>query len=157
MRRHIAAFAAAAGILAALAPLGARAEHTCQNRLIVFSSPLGLNTNALRCIADPTDDVPYDGRLINPGSTGVLLRYIPGGTGGDLGVEEITTTLDGLGFDGFDVTLTKADVFGAIVYDSDIVDIPDGPTAMGCLTGTVALPDGASDGDAYHTLGSACP
>jgi len=146
--------------LAALAsPLASRADHTCATDIIIFSYPASVNSNVAKCAVDPSDDV--DGRLINPGSTSVSVRYT-GGADGDT----LIGILNGLGFVNKSITLRSepGTVPGTFSYDSASVAIPGGRTAAGCLTVTLPtiVDDIDENGDpipassGFHTVGAEC-
>ncbi|MFN2594692.1 MAG: hypothetical protein ABR579_07375 [Actinomycetota bacterium] len=148
------ALLAAAGMLAVLAPIGANADPSwCTSNIVIFSSPANLNSNALVCDAAGPDTAPYDGRLINPGSTGIYLRYIidQGAT-----VPSLTAHVTGLGLDQ-DIVLTRQEfhfipqnpVSLGYTYDSVVVSID--PAATGCITASIASVD---DSTTFHTVGT---
>lgn len=146
--------------LAALAsPLASRADHTCATDIIIFSYPASVNSNVVKCTLDTSDDV--DGRLINPGSTSVSVRFT-GAADGDT----LTAILNGLGFVNKSITLRSepGTVPGTFAYDSASIAIPGGRTASGCLTATLPtiVEDIDENGDpipamtGFHTVGAAC-
>jgi hypothetical protein len=155
LKARSAALIAAVGLLGALAPLSANAAGDCSSSIVIFSAPVSVNSNVLTCLADPAQEF-VDGRIINPGSTGVQVRYIQ-----DLGVgtPTITMTLDGLGFHNQEITLTRTDASVGFVYDSEDLTLADGPASSGCITATLPDPEDPEfpiDANSFHTIDSAC-
>lgn len=142
------------GLVAAFAPLTAQADH-CSSNVVIFSGITGapkVNSGAGACAADPAHDTPYDGRIINPGSNGISVRYILGCTLGD--TIESTLSGDVIGADQ-GLTLTCTNTTTGIAYNSAEVAID--PTAVGCLTATVEDPDAeGTNVTTFHTVGSLC-
>lgn len=148
---------AAVAIMALLAPVSAQAG--CDSKVVVFSgvkgAPRKVNSNAVICIADPSQEYG-DNAIINPGSNEISLRYID-----DLGpdVTSITATLDGLGFSERSVTLNRVpvstDPTGAtFYYNSAPIDLD--PSQVGCITADVILDAETTDRGSFHTVGSSC-
>ena len=149
--RRIIAVGIVAGAL--LASVGAHAEGECSTDLIVFSYPAGVNSQVAVCVAaeEEARTAGYDPRLINPGSDSISVRYTV-----DLGAATptLTAVVDGLGFDAVEVTLTRVEAFpGLFAYDSDLIIIPEGPTASGCIT--AMIPD-LEVTTGFHTVGANC-
>ena len=154
--RLLAAVASLA-IVGALVPFSAHAEGDCTSNIVIFSSNsevgLALNSNAAACLIDP--DQNYDGRIINPASDQISLRYTS-----DLGaaVPSITAVLNGMGFHNKSVTLTRAPVQGnealGFYYNSTAVVLPDGISASGCVTAHIG--GDIDEGNSFHTVDSAC-
>ena len=155
-----AALFAAAGLIATLAPIGAKADPAwCESNIVIFSYTAdadALNTNAAACIVAGPDTAPYDGRLINPGSTSISIRDTNGAVSS---AQTITAVVNGLGYNNVTVTLTRTAVGAgpatSYVYDSDL--LPIDPTASGCVTAVVPLEDDPIVGaTAFHTIDSSC-
>lgn len=144
----------AALILATLAvPLSASASHNCSTSIVIFSQPVGLNTQALVCltVGQEVDEVGFDPRIINPGSTAISVRYTI-----DLGagVPTLTAVLNGLGFEDHEVTLTRGEPLpGLFAYDSAAVELPNGATSSGCVTASIPS---VEDSNSFHTIDAAC-
>lgn len=155
MRRTPALLALALALASAFAPGGARARHYCSSALVVFSGvePVNpVNTNTTMCLVVP-DQHDWDGRIINPASNYVRVRYTA-----DLGAEVATVEafLDGppFGFERTKLTLARVQsVTGSWVYDSERLPVP--PTASGCLRTWIERP--VTDATAFHTIDAACP
>lgn len=146
MRRMVFMLAATAGML--MAPLAlspASAGHCNPNpaSIVIFSSPVGVNTNALVCVAAPgeTDAAGLDTRNINPGSTGVSVRYLVGCALGD----SLTVTVEGLGASGTFDAPCVATTTGAVVFQT--ATIPIDPLALGDITATIDPLRCEEDGD----------
>jgi hypothetical protein len=147
-----------AGIVAAMAPIGANANH-CDSNVVIFSGIKGapkVNSGAAICLATSLDPAAedVDGRLINPGSNEISLRYTQ-----DLGVESLTAVLSGLGFEDREVTLNRGPATtGGFYYNSAGIDLD--PSQVGCITATVIIdendPEGGTDSNSFHTLGATC-
>lgn len=146
-------------LAAAAAPQLGHANHTCSAEIVIFSYPASVNSNVAKCAVDPSDDV--DGRLINPGSTSISVRYT-----GAADTETLTAVLNGLGFVNKQIILRPepGTVPGTVSYDSASVAIPGGRTASGCLTATLPAIVGDIDAEgnpiplsnSFHTVGAAC-
>src|SRR5207249_11260575 len=135
---------AAAGMLAVLAPIGAKADPAwCESNVVIFSytgDAAAINSNGIACIIAGPDTAPYDGRLINPGSTSIGIRDTNASVST---APTITAVVNGLGYSNLTVTLNRT-VTGTgpaafVTYDSD--PLPIDPTAMGCVAATVPLED----------------
>lgn len=160
MRRSVFTLAvAAAALVAPFAGSPATADHCVDpatgspSNIVIFSSPLGVNSNALVCIVAPaeTDQLGYDGRLINPLSTAIRVRYTE-----DLGADiaALPGVLNGLGFESRAITLERQPfATGGFVYNSPVIEIPGGPTAIGRVTATITLPDATTESNTFHTIG----
>lgn len=144
----------AVGIVAALAPIGARATH-CDSNVFIFSDTRGVGVayiGGVVCIADEGEET--DSRYLQPGADSVYVRYAE-----DLGesVTSLTGELNGLGFDHTPITLTrKALTGGTFAYDSTSLDIPAGAGATGCVSATVFLPGSDPDTNTVRSIGATC-
>jgi hypothetical protein len=155
--------AAAAFAMAVFVPAGGvQASHTCTSSVVIFSaredqgqSAGSVNSNALVCIVGSDLEDTYDGRIINPGSNRVSIRYTE-----DLGEDypTLSVRLNGLGLDNEVVTAARQPfTTGGFLYNTPRVPIDE--TATGDITATVFLLDdeGAElviDENTFHTLGS---
>lgn len=153
---------AALTVLLALSVVGlpsARASH-CRVDIVIFSYARGLGTPNLStlCLFDDGHTVPYDYRQINPGSDTISVRYI-----GNLQWTSTTGSLDGLGFEGHPITLTRGETLGVVFYDSPLIAIPAGPLAQGCVKATIKVFEDEETGDVefsdqnFHTVAESCP
>lgn len=152
--RKFAAVAAVA-VAATFAPMGAHAAP-CDSNIVIFSgnSNVGaVNSNAAACVVD--DGTTYDGRLINPGSDFLSVRYTV-----DLGdsVPSLQAHLKGLGFDQ-DITLKREfdSTLSFWSYNSD--DLTLDPTQQGCIAATVQVDPAdpsADESTTWHTIGQMC-
>ncbi|MBI4729198.1 MAG: hypothetical protein HY775_06800 [Acidobacteria bacterium] len=149
---------AAALVLGALVPVAARATYNCDSEVVIFTgnqrAPVWLNSGALTC------DLLYpdaDGRIVNPGSNQLSLRFTNANLGVPTETAALPATLDGLGFSAFSIELKKATLAtGDVVWDSARVSIP-GASPSGCVTATVTLPDLSTASNSFHTIDSSCP
>jgi hypothetical protein len=155
-----AALFAVAGMIAALAPIGAKADPAwCESNIVIFSytgGRLAVNSNVAVCTVLGPDTAPYDGRLINPGSTAISIRDTNGGVSTD---PTITAVINGLGYNNQTITLTRTAVGAgpATSYVYDSASLPIDPTATGCITAEVpAEGDPVTGATAFHTLGASC-
>lgn len=139
-----------AALVATLVPSSAFAEH-CDDTIVIFSDPISVNSNVICLVAG--EDLG-DTRIINPGSTGVSLRYTQDF---GAGTPAITVLVNGLGIENEVVTLTRGTTTaGSFVYDSDVLAID--PAAVGCITAALTDEWGGADSSetAFHTVGSSC-
>lgn len=130
MRKSMIAAIALAGVVMPFT--SAQADHACGN-VIIFSSPVGANAGAGRCLAE--DVLGVDGKdvhdnvestnLILPGSTGVSGRWISG----DIG--PVTGHLYGMGID-VDVPFTRA--AAATYYSLALQTIDSSKVNTECIT-----------------------
>ncbi|MFA5889421.1 MAG: hypothetical protein WDA27_00470 [Actinomycetota bacterium] len=149
---------ASIALVGSLVPLGAHAGEWCASNIVVFSGvdAVGsVNSNAAVCIAEDVwgEDTGYDGRIINPGSDFVSVRYV---NPYSLTDETLTAYLDGLGFENTEITLTRVEsATGEAVYDSEHLDLA--ADAVGCITASIPalMPDEAPN--SFHTVGASCP
>jgi hypothetical protein len=141
--------------VAVLGPVSARATSNCDSHIVVFSAPVGANSNVAWCSAGFDDTGAYDGRIINPGSTGISLRYTT-----DLGPDypKINATLNGLGFTNKNVVLSRTIGQLGTTYDSATIGLPSGRTSSGCVTVSIEIPDSGGDieTNSFHTVDAAC-
>lgn len=142
------------------APGLSQAGHVCDPKIVILSYPLGVNSNAVKCVADSSDE--RDGRLINPGSNEVVLRYT---VDFGAGVPTLDGRFHGLGLVKRDVTLTRQQInpgtpFNVWVYQSARIALP-ASNPMGCLTGSRVFNKGAHneylESNSFHTLNATCP
>jgi hypothetical protein len=153
-----------AAVLATCAPIGAHAHH-CESKLVAHGYTADLfdlgTVGTIACLFDDGHTAPVDYRLLSPGATSVLIQYLT-----DVGPKLPSTTgyLDGLGFNHFPVTYNRYDVGANLgyAYQTEIIPIPDGATASGCLTFTFKLGEddsGVEDYEInrYHTVDASCP
>lgn len=150
--RKIALMVLGIGLVAAIAPLSAQAEH-CGSQVVIFSGITGapkVNSGAAACTADPNHDTPYDGRIINPGSNEITVRYLPTCALG----ETIDASLSGLGLN-TTVTLTCTQTTTGIAYNSGAIALDN--SQVGCITATVNDPDAeGTNTTTFHTVGAIC-
>lgn len=147
--------------LGTLAGPPASAAH-CDDRMVIFSQPLSVNSNVAVCAAGVEE--AGDTRLINPGSSGVQVRFLD-----DFGpsLPVLDAIVDGLGYQAKVIRLTRTAVpigpTTTFVYDSKTLPIVR--TDIGCIR--VVLSDidlgggnivsGADAGQtAFHTVGGSC-
>lgn len=163
MRRTILAMLAM-GLVASMAPMSAQANH-CNRQIVIFPSPVGLNSNVAACLADEGEDI--DGRIIYPGSTGFSGRYTE-----DLGegVPVLWVHLTGtFTAPGGQVTVLDTrqkmtrqfdSTLGFWSYNLGSQTMPGGRTVTGCLTADVELPDedpeDVLDETTYRHIGATC-
>lgn len=156
MRKHIAAVLAL-GIVAALAPMSAQADH-CNGEVIIFSYNNPAATYDPRsgvCNVDNGEDV--NGSIIYPGATAISIRYsLP--IDGDPAF--VWVDLSGSLFPaGKRVKLKPAPgLVSGSYYDSDNIAI--GRTTFGCVHADVELPDeeedDTTDEATYGHVGQTC-
>jgi hypothetical protein len=154
MRSKVAAAIATLSLALLAVPTMAGADHHCSTSIVIFSSPSGLNSQAALCllVEQETQEVGFDPRLINPGSTGISVRYTV-----DLGasVPTLTAVLNGLGFEDQEITLTRAEILaGLYAYDSAVIELPAGAASSGCVTASIEL---VLDANSFHTIDAGCP
>jgi hypothetical protein len=156
MRKYLASILAL-GIVAALAPMSAQADH-CNRNVIVFSyvNPvLTYDPRAAVCRVDSGEDV--NGSIIYPGSTQISIRYTQPVDGDPAFVwAQLTGSLFP---NGLRVKLRpQAGTLGGTFYDSDNIAISR--TSSGCLYVDVELPDeeedDRTDEATYGHVGQTC-
>ncbi len=155
--RKVAA-AAVIAIIATAAPLASHADTGCDSKIVIFSgnSNVGaVNSNAAACAVNSDGSLPYDGRVINPGSDYVAVRYTT-----DLGdlVPTLKGHLSGLGIDE-DITLTRSFNSTLSFWSYNTDNIPLDATQQGCITATVHVDPTdptADESDVWHTIGQFC-
>lgn len=168
-------------VLALVAPSSvAQSRARCDSPVVVLSYHRvageggALNSNAFWCAVDEAegkDDLPYDGRLLNPGTDAISIRFIAEIPGAP---PAIKAKITGLGFEGKRLTLVHGPVTGGVAYDSGApLALKDGAAASGCLDvkvwHTVKVRKQRRDGtvsvrrvkvvnekSAWHTLGVTC-
>lgn len=150
--RKVSLFVLGIGLVAAIAPVAAQADH-CNSNVVIFSGITGapkVNSGAAACIADPVHDTPYDGRIVNPGSNEISVRYIIGCTVGD----EMDATISGLGLNQ-PVLLTCSTTTTGTAFNS--ANIALDPSQVGCITATANDPDAeGTNTTTFHTVGATC-
>lgn len=137
MRKHLAAVLAL-GIVAALAPMSAHADH-CNKNVLIFSYNNPAATYDPRgavCDVDSGEDL--DGRIIYPGATSISVRYLLAVDGDP---DFVWADLSGSLFPGGKRVKLKPEpgLVSGTYYDSDNISI--GRTVFGCVTVDVELPD----------------
>lgn len=148
MRRSMLAVLAL-GMVAALAPLSAQANH-CSANVIMFPRPYGLNANAVTCLADGSEDT--DGRIIPPGSTGITFAYTV-----DLGPEvpHVWANISGSLLPAARVKLPRIQLAGGTFrYEGGAQTFAR--TASGCVTATVEVEDDELNTNTYKHLDAVC-
>jgi hypothetical protein len=149
--RFIAAVATGVALLGV--PASAQASH-CADRMVIFSGQAeGPKPNA-NAACTLVGDAAGDTRLINPGSTEIVVRFTS-----DFGAAHptITAVINGLGFSNRTITLTREPgPVSGYVYDS--ADLALDPSASGCIRANLTAPYGgaAAGSTAFHTFGRTC-
>lgn len=163
MRRTI-ALATLAAAAFAFAPQGAQAEHSSCGDTVVFSSPVSLNANAGRCIAQedvaPELEEAPSTAFIHPGSTAIQVRYIPGS---NLGFN-VYALIDGMGINSKVVPLNwVTSTTGGGTYDSASQAVVRAETIAGCVDISVFYYDAANNNEIvelseahYHGYAGSC-
>jgi len=152
-------------VVAALVPIAGRAVGSCSAKTVLFSFPASVNSNVGVCAVKATEG-KYDGRLINPGSDQISVRYI-----GAVKYKPASVSgyLNGVGFSNKKLVLVYTDISPAgdgssYGYETGLITLPKDIASSGCLhvrvlyrrviSGkTVTILDERTD---WHTADAAC-
>lgn len=143
-----------AGIALLLGVGSAASASHCDDDMVIFSGAAEGPKPNLNTLCAVAKEQAGDTRLINPGSSEIVVRFT-----GDFGAAypQISAIVDGLGFANQTIILTREPgTAGGFVYDS--ADLPLNPNARGCIRArlTPAFGGATAGSTAFHTFGASC-